>query len=102
MTCGIYGMKHKSTLKWYVGASKNIERRIKVHVHDFLTWPDGCKFSRDIKIYGLEIESYILEECRPEEFHQKEKEWVRAFNSKNDGYNQQDGGGHHRDWGRHG
>ena len=98
MTSGVYGMRHTITEKWYIGVSKNIERRIKVHVHDLLTWPDESKFSRDVKQFGLQINWCILEECTPDIFHEKEKEWVKAFDSKKNGYNQQDGGGHHRDW----
>ena len=98
MTSGVYGMQHKVTLKWYIGVSKNIEKRIKVHIYELLTWPDASQFSRDIKQYGALINWIILEECAPDEFHQKEKEWVRAFDSKKNGYNLQDGGGHHRNW----
>lgn len=98
MTCGVYGMMHKTTKKWYVGVSKNIERRVKVHIHDLLTWPDESKFSRDVKEFGLKIDWYVLEECQPCEFNEKEKQWVKYFNSKNNGYNRQDGGGNHRDW----
>lgn len=90
-------MKHKTTNKWYIGVSKNIEKRIKAHIHDLLTF-DDCQFARDVKSYGLLIDWVILEECDPKDFHQKEKEWVKAFNSKSNGYNRQDGGGHHRDW----
>jgi group I intron endonuclease len=98
MTSGVYGMKHRTTGKWYIGVSKNIEHRIKVHIYDLLTWPEISQFAKDVKKYGLLIDWVILEECSPSEFHEKEKQWVRAFDSKNNGYNQQDGGGHHRDW----
>ena len=98
MTSGVYGIMHKTTHKWYIGVSKDIERRVKVHVYEWLTWPDNNEISRDIKRYGLLLEWSILEECQSNLFHEKEKEWVRAFDSKRNGYNIQDGGGHHRYW----
>lgn len=98
MTSGIYGIKHKTTGKWYVGASKNIEHRIKVHIHDLLTWPDEKEFSRDVAKYGLNIEWSILEVCDKSLFGEKEKQWVSAFRSDEKGYNRQKGGGNHRNW----
>jgi len=100
VTSGVYGIKHKMTSKWYVGVSINIEHRIKVHIYDLLTWPDQNEFSRDVKKYGLLLDWIVLEECSSSLFHEKEKEWVNAFDSKNKGYNLQAGGGHHPRWSR--
>jgi group I intron endonuclease len=78
--------------KVYIGYSKNIERRFK----EYLTL--RCKtqkFLKDsIQIYGIENHKFeIIEECCLENIKEKEKYWIKYYDSYFNGLNSNKGGG---------
>lgn len=90
---GIYGLKNKTTGKWYVGYSKNIFKRwLKYKKH-------SCRkqhkiFAALVKYGYDDFEKVILEECstRPEVWVPREKYWIQRLNCVADGYNLTPGG----------
>lgn len=96
MKCGIYKYENLINHKCYIGQSTRIERRI--NEHNCIPY---CPNSKDynaaihqaIRKYGLENFSIeILEECNPEELNEKEKFYIKKYNSYSCGYNQNEGG----------
>lgn len=87
---GIYKITKKENGKSYIGQSNDIERRFKEH-----------QYKKDIPIeiaiqkYGKDAFEYeIIEECSIEELDQKERYWIKHFNTyKGFGYNCSEGGG---------
>lgn len=83
---GIYGLRCKTTGKWYVGQSVNILKR----------WNDyryrGCKKQRKLEAaflkYGFSnFDKIILEECLEQELTSKEDHWMGVYDSIENGYN---------------
>jgi group I intron endonuclease len=87
MTCGVYGILHVDTGKWYVGYSKNIESRWWRHVRDANKQPRiAIQFA--IRKYGKEAFKFcILEECEPPSLVKVEKKWIDIKNSFTKGFN---------------
>jgi group I intron endonuclease len=88
---GIYKITNPEN-KIYIGYSKNIERRFK----EYLTL--RCKTQNFLKNsfqkYGVENHIFeIIEECYLENIKEKEKYWIRYYNSYNNGLNSNKGGG---------
>ena len=96
MTCGIYKIQNIIDNKIYIGQSINIEERWKIHKNNV----HGCNNSYDYPLYkairkdGLEnFEWSIIEECSKEELNNKEKFYIKEYNSIIPyGYNQTFGG----------
>lgn len=94
--CGIYKIENLINNKCYIGQSVNIKRRWKAHkeaskniknkTYDFPLY-------KAIRKYGLENFSFeILEICSENLLNEKEKYYVKYFDSYNNGYNQDEGG----------
>lgn len=91
---GIYGLRNKTTGKWYVGQS--------INVHD--RWNNykrmECKnqkalYSALVK-YGYEnFDTMLLEECDPVDWilDYREVYWIKTLGSYKNGYNLTEGGG---------
>ncbi len=93
MSSGIYGLQCKSTGKWYIGFSYNIEHRWELYkrlkcerqpkIHNAL-----CKYGPDdfnfVYIEFLPIDNGILSE--------RERFWIAQYNSYETGYNLNKGG----------
>lgn len=96
MTVGIYKITNLINNNCYIGQSKNIKKRWKREIADALnsnTEAYNYPLSKAIRKYGLENFSFeIIEECLQEELNQKERYWIKYFNSYNEGYNQNLGG----------
>jgi len=86
--CGIYGLKHKTTGKWYVGQSINIHKR----------WRDHAKNKANVhpKLYTAmardgydSFEKVVLEVCTNDKavLNSRESFWIDHYNSVEDGYN---------------
>ena len=99
MTSGIYGLCCKATGKWYVGASTQIEKRLKEHRKQ-LREAIKCKLpiqqvnchrmGLDAAIYGLQtIQAVILEQVDdPALLNEREIYWAEQLDAVEGGYNQ--------------
>lgn len=88
---GIYKITNPEN-KIYIGYSKNIERRFK----EYLTLQ--CKTQKllkdSIQKYGVENHIFeIIEECCLENIKEKEKYWIKYYDSYFNGLNSNKGGG---------
>lgn len=90
---GIYKFTNKINNKRYIGKSIDIEKRRKTHERNSVNC-DGY-FYNAIRKYGLDnFDFSIIEECSKEELNEKEKYWIKYYNSNNSeyGYNITSGG----------
>ena len=92
MTCGIYKIQNKINGKCYIGQSINIIERWKHHriaVHSPSNSYDYPLY-KDMREYGIEnFDFIILEECSKDELSEKEKIYIKKYNSMIPiGYNQ--------------
>ena len=91
MTIGIYMYENKINHKKYIGQSINIEKRKIAHYQ----WPSPySKIDSKLTQYGEENFNFIIiEECKPEELDEKEKYYIKKYNSLiPNGYNLIEGG----------
>lgn len=89
MSCGIYKIENKINHHVYIGQSVNIERRWNKHKN----FDDNCVIHQAFKKWGIEnFEFSILEECKIEELDEREKYWIKYYNSYEEGYNSTLGG----------
>lgn len=95
---GIYKIENLVNGKIYIGQAVNIQRRIREHkLVSRYNNPKNSEYnfalSRAIRKYGLNNFSFdIIEECKQEELDDKERYWIKYYNSYNDGYNETIGG----------
>lgn len=98
---GIYGIHNLINDKWYVGQSKNIERRNCTeksglrHRNSFHSGArDNIHMVRAWQKYGEDyFEWIVLEECSVDQLNEKEIFWIEQKDSFNNGYNETGGGG---------
>ena len=93
MAIGIYKIENMINHKVYIGQSRNISERWRAHRTRSQT--EDTHLYRSIREYGLENFTFtIIEECLIEELNDKEKYWIRYYDSNNPdkGYNQTIGG----------
>lgn len=85
---GIYKITNKNNGKVYIGQSNDIERRFNEHKKiRSLTIDDY------INVLGADqFDFEILEECSLDDLDQKEQDYIKKYNSKENGYNNQLGG----------
>ena len=93
---GIYKITNLVNQKSYIGQSVNIDKRLKEHINDAFN-PNRKEYdyplSRAYRKYGVEnFSKEVLCICSKEELNEKEEYYIKIFNSKENGYNQQDGG----------
>lgn len=88
---GVYKITNKINNKCYIGQSINIERRFEEHKY---TNRSSKHLHRAIKKYGVDNFSFeIVEECKREQLSDKEKYWIKYYNSISPfGYNLTIGG----------
>lgn len=93
---GIYLIKNNITGHCYVGQARHIARRIYEHLHStFLSTKSDYNYPlhRAFRKYGIDnFELEVLEQCNVDELNIRERYWVAKFDSKNNGYNQTEGG----------
>lgn len=93
---GIYKITNKINNKAYIGLSIDIEHRKKTHFKRAYNKNDkeyDKALYRAIRKYGTENFVFeILEECKKEELYNKEKFYIKKFNSFYNGYNETPGG----------
>ena len=83
--------------KPYVGATVNtISERFSKHVWESFNLKDNSALHRAIKKYGIEnFNISKLEECSVQEVFNREKYWIKYYNSYENGYNETPGGEGH-------
>ena len=86
---GIYRIYNKITNKSYIGQSRFLERRRKDH---FQYGDNKSYINRAIKKNPQNFTWVVLEYCDINELDEKEKYWIKYFNSYKDGYNCSIGG----------
>lgn len=94
--CGIYKIENKVNGKIYIGQSINIPRRWRQHrttAVDLAKEEYDYPLYRAIRKYGLEnFDFSVLEYCEPKDLDEKEKFYIKKFQSFSEGYNQTAGG----------
>ena len=94
---GIYQMINNITNKKYIGQSINIQKRIEQHFYISFHKNDSSYYSAihsAIRKYGKQNFSWrILEECSVEEMDEKERYYIKEYNTlAPNGYNILEGG----------
>ncbi len=85
---GIYKITNKLNGKTYIGQTDNIERRLAEHKQKRKQTIDNY-----INVIGVEnFDFEIIEECNIEELDEKEQYYINKYDTKENGYNYQDGG----------
>ena len=85
---GIYKITNKQNGMCYIGQTDDLKRRISEHKQKRTETIDDY-----INVLGVEnFDFEIIEECSLQELDQKEKFYIEKFDSKNNGYNIQNGG----------
>lgn len=88
---GIYKITNINNNKVYIGQSNNLERRYKEH----FVWKLNNKQYIDELIQDLGKKNFsfeIIEECELEVLDEREKYWIKYYNSFYEGYNKTKGG----------
>lgn len=100
---GIYKIENKVNGKIYIGQSVDVYRRLKKHIWDIKNENNQYLY-RAFRKYGIENFTYeLIEECPIEELNEKEKYYIKKFNSyvgydNANGYNLNIGGGSNIGW----
>lgn len=95
---GIYKITNQLNNKVYIGQSINIKKRFNCHIWEAFNEkqiPYNYAINRAIRKYGIKnFELEVIEECKKEELDEKEKYWIKYYNSNNPnyGYNMTEGG----------
>lgn len=86
---GIYKITYNKDGRCYIGQSINIEHRLKEHKKC-----EGQSYIHNaIKKYGLSNFTFeVVEECSRQELDEKERYWIKFYNSYENGFNQTKGG----------
>lgn len=90
----IYKITNKKNGKIYIGQTiQPIQRRFNQHVSHAITEKSDHKFARAIRKYGKEnFEIEIIEEIEKDKLDEREKYWIKFYNSIQEGYNTAEGG----------
>lgn len=93
----IYKILNRKTGSVYIGKTNNFERRKREHLS--IAFNSNSEdynklLYRKIREYGIEnFEFSVIEECLDIEWQEKEKYWIKYYNSfKGIGYNESEGG----------
>lgn len=89
MISGIYKIENLINGKKYIGQSIDIQRRFDEHKRD----KDNCRIHQALRKYGINNFSFeIVEECPIILLDEREKYWIKYYDSFNNGYNATTGG----------
>lgn len=85
----IYLITNKVNNKPYIGKTlTSISDRYSKHVYDAKNRTDNCAIHHAMRKYGInnfQIEE--IEECSPDVLSEREKYWIKQYDSYNNGYN---------------
>lgn len=85
-SCGIYGLRNKVTDKWYVGKSKNIEKRWTCYRN--VVCQGQPKLFQALTEFGFDgFDATILEQCDVLVIGDRETYWIKEKNAVDNGYN---------------
>lgn len=94
--CGIYGLRNKTTGKWYVGQTRNkFKCRWNAYRRGEVQYQH--KLRHALEKYGFDdFECVVLESCSRDQklLDARETYWIQFYNSIEDGYNIRAGGAH--------
>jgi len=88
--CGIYKITNQQTGECYIGQAKDCRKRWYEHCRFGIgiDSPQGSQLYSAMLEYGLDSFSFeLLLECSPEELNEKEKYFIKLYNSNIVGYN---------------
>ena len=91
---GIYKITNVLNNQCYIGQSTNIQIRWNQHLKTFKNneYPH-LKIYQAFKNYGIENFSFeVIEQCTMNDLDEREKYWIKYYNSYNSGYNMTPGG----------
>lgn len=92
----IYKIENLENHKKYIGLTNNIQRRRARHFGDLRRQVHDNHFlQKEFNIYGQDNFSFSVEfegECTDYEIGEKEKEYIKLYDSYRNGYNQNEGG----------
>ena len=93
---GIYKITNQINGKIYIGQSIDIELRWKAHQTRFNN-PNSHEYDyhlyRSMRKYGLDNFSFeLVELCEKDELNDRERYWIKYYDSYNNGYNETEGG----------
>ena len=94
---GIYSIYSKSQDCYYIGKSKDIEKRMLKHKSDLrLNRHHSPYLQNTFNKYGFEdLEFSVIQECTYEDSAELEKDYIKKYNSYDKGFNMTTGG----EWG---
>lgn len=88
--CGIYKITNQETGECYIGQAVDVRRRWMDHCKAGLgiDTPRGNQLYAAMQEYGLDVFSFeLLLECEPSQLNEKEKYFIKLYNSDAIGYN---------------
>ena len=91
--CGIYGLRCKSTGKWYIGQSTDIDYRFSQY--DNYQCKGQTKLYNALVKYGAnDFDKTVLEvcSCDPDVLAEREGYWMGFYNALTEGYNIREAG----------
>lgn len=90
----IYKITNDLNSKVYIGQTRGgLESRLKEHLYDARVGKDNSKFHSAIRELGENHFSIsLVEECETSQLNERERYWIKFFNSQNNGYNSTRGG----------
>lgn len=91
---GIYYIYNIINGKMYIGESVDIYRRWREHAQDLKDGAhDNVHLQRSWDKYGeCNFKFNIIEKCKEDDLLEREKYWIKFYDSFNNGYNQTEGG----------
>ena len=96
MSCGIYKYTNKINGHIYIGQAVDIKARIRGHRFSARHLEDkdsNMPIHKALRKYGEEnFDIEILEECPKEKLNEREKYWIKYYDSYTNGYNANLGG----------
>lgn len=94
--CGIYKITNKLNNKVYIGCSKNIQHRWIAHKSESVLENNpqyNYSIHKAFRKYGIDNFSFeIIELTEEKDLFDKEKYWIKFYDSYNNGYNETLGG----------
>ena len=94
---GIYKITNLNDKKVYIGQSVTLQERLKTHIRCGLgaaSSTSNTKLYKAMKSEGIENFSFeILEYCNKDDLNEKEKYWIKCYQSYDYGYNSTIGNG---------
>lgn len=93
MQSGIYKIENTLNHKVYIGQSIHIQDRWKEHKREYLKQNVTKKLYVAMQNNGIENFSFeVLEYCPIEKLNEREKYWIKKYDSIQNGYNMKEGG----------